>query len=209
MPDFNDPDNQFKLALLGITGFIPRQGIDMDSDTYGTRDLTEQELNFLRQPAAVSPVTNDQVYRYLERYDECNTPKEAWKTLYKKRKRQAAMSYNHLHYSYDATKSFFTEYVLSEDKLDVNPKIMKKFMAALALQQYEKAVGLGELIIQRAAVVSVEPVRPIYKELHSGGLLHRLVPEDPAKIVKHKLGNFNQRQRLYPELQKRIEQIAA
>lgn len=210
MPDVSDLDGQFRLALLGITGYIPRQGIDMESPSYGVRDLTEQEVVFLRQPAAIAPVTNDQLHKFIEGHDDCSiTPKKAWRTLHHKRKRQAAMSYDHIHYSYDATRTFFSDYVLSEERLDVSPKIVHRFMGALALEQYERAIGFGELIIQKATEATVEPIRPIFRELHSQGLLHRLVPADPAKIVKHKLGDHKKRQELLHNRLKKISDLAA
>lgn len=209
MPDSSDLDEQFRLALLGITGYIPRQGIDMGSASYGVRDLTEQEIVFLRQPAAIAPVTNEQLHKFIIDHDDCSiTPKRAWRVLHHKRKRQAAMSYDHIHYSYDAAKSFFSDYVLSEERLDVSPKIMHQFMGALALEQYEKAIGFGELIIQKATEATVQPVRPMYKQLHGQGLLHRLVPEDPAKIVKRKLGNHKKRQELLYSRLKEIPSLA-
>lgn len=205
LPAADNRHAQFMLALIGCLGYVPRQGLDIYSDGRPIRDLTAAEMDFLRQPAKAAPVTDTQLAQFIEKTDGVR-PRTAWRILQRKRERQAALSYQNLRYSYDPIRHFFSDYVLSEEQLDLSPRVMKRFLSS---KDEATLQGRGEFIIGRASEVAVDPIRSVYTALRTQGLLHNLTPENPAKVVKNKLGSFEQRKRLYPLLQERIEELVA
>ena len=206
LPEADDRHAQFLLSLLGCLGYIPEQGIDIYNDQQPVRQLKQTEINFLRQPAKIAPVTSYQLAQFVRKSDGDVAHKTAWRTLQRKRETQAALGYENLRYAFDPVRNFFSDYVLSEELLDVTPKVMKRFLSA---KDEATRRGLGEFIIGKASQAATEPTRSVYIQLRDARLLHGLTPEDPAKVVKNKLGNFTQRQRLYPILYERIERIAS
>lgn len=198
LPAANDSEKQFWLCVLACAGYVPRQAIDVRSDSPDEPvELTLADQQRYRAPATPQMISQQDFVRFRDR-DRADLPaRQVWRALEVRHKRQAALSYQHFRYSYDPIRDFFREFILQRE-IDISPKLIKRFLGAA---DFDRKHRLGETILARAADQATLSFRSQYQVLHQSAALHPLMPIEPDKLVFHKLGDYRGRQQLLPRLQ--------
>lgn len=189
----NDPRAQLGSCVLLCSGFIPHQVIDTSSGEPVVRDMKGWEYDRLSRSASYSVPSPWEVKRFRDSRLPDRPLIVAKNELLNRRKHQSELSYHSLVYGYDAMRNFVVEQVLDQDYSDVRRSIINKFIDKKDIEAGLCLLAIGAQTAAELSVVRNERLIDVYKGIYSDGRLHERMPQEPATVIKNKLGTIEQR----------------
>lgn len=162
---------QFRLSVLACAGYTPEEGIDMAGSEPQVRRMTDIERG-----------------RLLTRGRASDFPESEF---------QSEFGYRNLRYRYEPMRTFFADYAIRQ-KFDINHAYIDEF---LTTRDTMRKQHLGHLILLELSKTAAEPIIDEYRMFKRAGMLHERMPNNPHRIIFHKLGRVPVRAKLIPRLE--------
>lgn len=153
----------FRSTVMAAAGVLPKQGIDFKSGAPQIRDITRPEQRLLARYVHVEGELERCAARHGKKWQD-----ERYRTRFDRQQRKRI-------------GSFFAEYAV-EQRIDdvVSPVVIDEF---LFTPKPSRRRELGDALLKAAIDVSVDPIRPLYHNLHNQGAVISPHPE-PRSVVQ-------------------------